>query len=135
LFLILDSDEIGDGSTEQDLWLDEQLAQAANDSGIMHIFPAWHAPPLSSGSHGNSENAYMLDRLHGLFKQAGVRFVFNGHDHDYERSYYDGIYYIVAEGGDGRPADQAPGVQPGVRLRVQLCFHGCRRRAAGSVRL
>lgn len=102
LFLVLDSDEIGDGTTEQDLWLEEQLAQAADDPGIRHIFPAWHAPPLSSGSHGNSENTYMLDRVHGLLKQAGVKFVFNGHDHSYERSYYDGIYYIVA-GGGGAP--------------------------------
>ena len=65
-------------------------------------FPAFHVPPISSGSHGNSENTHMLGRLHSLFKQAGVRFVFNGHDHDYERSLYDGIYYIVA-GGGGAP--------------------------------
>jgi 3',5'-cyclic AMP phosphodiesterase CpdA len=102
LFLVLDDAEIGDGSTEQDIWLEGQLLQAANDPGIKHIFPAWHAPPLSSGSHGNSENTNMLDLWHSRFKEAGVQFVFNGHDHNYERNYYDGIYYIVA-GGGGAP--------------------------------
>ena len=53
----------------------------------------------------------MLGRLHSLFKQAGVQLVFNGHDHDYERSQYDGIYYIVAGGGgapQGGGMDAAP---------------------------
>ena len=102
LFLVLDYDEIGDGSTKQDEWVEQQLLQAAEDPTIRHIFPSYHVPPISSGPHGNSTNTHMLGRLHGLFKQAGVKFVFNGHDHLYERSLYDGIYYIVA-GGGGAP--------------------------------
>ena len=34
-----------------------------------------------------------------LFEQYGVDVVFNGHDHHYERSYKDGVYYIVTGGG------------------------------------
>jgi hypothetical protein len=102
LFLVLDYDEIGDGSTKQDVWVEQQLLEAAQDPTIRHIFPSYHIPPLSSGPHGNSTNIHMLGRLHGLFKQAGVKFVFNGHDHLYERSLYDGVYYIVA-GGGGAP--------------------------------
>jgi 3',5'-cyclic AMP phosphodiesterase CpdA len=111
LFLVLDSDEIGDGSTQQDQWVEQQLRQAAGDPGIRHIFPGYHVPPLSSGPHGNSGNAHMLGRLHALFKQAGVQLVFNGHDHTYERSFYDGIHYIVAGGGgapQGGGMDDAP---------------------------
>ena len=102
LFLVLDYGEIGDGSTEQDVWVEQQLLDAANDPGIRHVFPSYHVPPISSGPHGNDDNPHMLGRLHDQFKQAGVKFVFNGHDHCYERSYYDGIYYIVA-GGGGAP--------------------------------
>ena len=102
LFLVLDYEEIGDGSTDQDVWVEQQLLQAAGDPEIRHIFPSYHIPPLSSGPHGNSTNSHMLGRMHSLFKQAGVKFVFNGHDHLYERSLYDGIYYIVA-GGGGAP--------------------------------
>jgi hypothetical protein len=102
LFLVLDYEEIGDGSTKQDQWVEQQLLQAADDPKIRHIFPSYHIPAVSSGPHGNSENTHMLGRLHTLFKQAGVKFVLNGHDHTYERSLYDGIYYIVA-GGGGAP--------------------------------
>lgn len=111
LFLVLDYGEIGDGSTEQDQWVEQQLLQAAEDPGIRHIFPTYHVPPISSGPHGNDENAHMLGRLHAQFKQAGVRFVFNGHDHTYERSLYDGIYYIVA-GGGGAPQSGGMDAEP-----------------------
>jgi hypothetical protein len=110
LFLVLDYEEIGDDSTGQDQWVEQQLLQAAEDPKIRHIFPSYHIPPISSGPHGNSTNTYMLSRLHPRFKQAGVKLVFNGHDHTYERSLYDGIYYIVA-GGGGAP--QAGGMDAG----------------------
>jgi len=102
LFLVLDYEEISDGSSAQDLWVVEQLERAASDPQIEHIFPSYHVPPLSSGPHGNAANVHMLGWLHQAFKEAGVKLVFNGHDHTYERSLYDGIYYIVA-GGGGAP--------------------------------
>jgi hypothetical protein len=37
-----------------------------------------------------------------VFTRYGVDLVFNGHDHDYERSVANGIVYIVA-GGGGAP--------------------------------
>jgi 3',5'-cyclic AMP phosphodiesterase CpdA len=102
LFLVLDYGEIGDGTTEQDIWVTGQLQDAVNDPEIRHIFPAYHVPPLSSGTHENGANEHLLGNLHREFVEAGVKLVFNGHDHDYERSLYDGIYYIVA-GAGGAP--------------------------------
>jgi hypothetical protein len=42
-----------------------------------------------------------------LFEQYGVDIVFNGHDHGYERSLYNDIYYIVAAGGGGSLGSQS----------------------------
>ncbi len=42
-----------------------------------------------------------------LFEQYSVDIVFNGHDHDYERSYCGGIYYFVAGGGGAPLRNQA----------------------------
>lgn len=44
----------------------------------------------------------LAEYLHPLFAKHGVEIVFNGHDHDYERSTVDGILYIVT-GGGGAP--------------------------------
>jgi acid phosphatase type 7 len=37
-----------------------------------------------------------------LFEQYGVNMVFTGHNHEYERNYANGVYYIVT-GGGGAP--------------------------------
>jgi hypothetical protein len=34
-----------------------------------------------------------------LFEMYGVDLVLNGHDHIYERSYKDGVYYLITGGG------------------------------------
>ncbi|MBW1809096.1 MAG: metallophosphoesterase [Deltaproteobacteria bacterium] len=115
LFLVLDYGEIGDGTTQQDIWVAGQLQDAKIDPEIRHIFPAYHVPPVSSGPHGNDDNEHMLGNLHQKFVEAGVKVVFNGHDHDYERSFYDGIYYVVAGAGGapqgGNMATPAPNPQ------------------------
>ncbi len=63
-------------------------------------FVFFHYPPYSSGSHG--DNPSVQSALGPLFEQYGVQIVFNGHDHDYERSLVNGVNYIVA-GGGGAP--------------------------------
>jgi len=56
-----------------------------------------HYPAYSSGVHGG--NPTVQSRLVPLFEQYGVDIVFAGHDHIYERSYKNGIYYFVTGGG------------------------------------
>lgn len=83
---------------DQRSWLESDLA-AASDSALW-IFVFFHKPPYSSGSHGSSNavrNAWC-----SLFETYGVDIVFNGHDHHYERSLVNGVYYIVT-GGGGAP--------------------------------
>ena len=44
-------------------------------------------------------NRYPVFALVSLFEAEGVDLVFSGHDHDYERSVYNGIVYVVTGGG------------------------------------
>ena len=69
-------------------------------------FVFFHYPPYSSGSHG--DNSSVQSALGPLFEQYGVQIVFNGHDHDYERSLVNGVNYIVA-GGGGAPLRSVSG--------------------------
>lgn len=80
----------------QMLWLANDLAQTRQHWKVVF----YHIPPYSSGSHGSDLPG--REALEPLFIQYGVDLVFNGHDHDYERSSANGIVYIVA-GGGGAP--------------------------------
>jgi len=60
---------------------------------------AFHHPPYSSGSHGNTT---ILRIWSLIFQLAKVDIVFNGHDHDYERIKIGSVNYIVT-GGGGAP--------------------------------
>jgi hypothetical protein len=59
-----------------------------------------HHPAYSSGYHGS--NKKMQKYLQPLFEANGVKLVFAGHDHSYERTVINGITYIVS-GGGGAP--------------------------------
>ncbi len=80
-------------------WLENDLA--STDRLWKIVF--FHIPPYSSGSHGG--NSSVRDALCPLFAQHGVDLVFNGHDHDYERSVVSDVTYIVT-GGGGAPLYQ-----------------------------
>jgi predicted phosphodiesterase len=81
------------------LWLENDLAHT--DQFWKIVF--FHTPPYSSGSHGGDSDALAARAaLEPVFMRYGVDLVFNGHDHDYERSVANGIVYIVA-GGGGAP--------------------------------
>jgi predicted phosphodiesterase len=95
-FVCLDSDVRY--SKDQLTWLEDDLARASRSA--QWIFVNFHHPPYSSGSHG-SEFATMPDWLNA-FEAYGVDVVINGHDHHYERSVNNDIWYIVA-GGGGAP--------------------------------
>lgn len=62
------------------------------------IFAVCHYPPYSScavrGSDLNVRGAFST-----LFEQYGVDIVFSGHNHGYERSWVNSVYYIVTAGG------------------------------------
>jgi 3',5'-cyclic AMP phosphodiesterase CpdA len=95
-FVVLDTtSDISQGS-EQYAWLEGDLQAASK--GFVAIVT--HYPLLSTGEHGGDSNLSQI--LMPLFEEYNVDIVFSGHDHDYERSVKNGIYYIVT-GGGGAP--------------------------------
>jgi len=98
-FVALEIDESSSYApgSEQFQWLENDLAH----TGQLWKIVFFHVPPYSSGSHGGDTNVRnALEQP--VFTRYGVDLVFNGHDHDYERSAANGIVYIVA-GGGGAP--------------------------------
>jgi len=82
-FICLDSEDITKNKKQLD-WLINDL----KNNRLTWTIVCFHHPPFTSGG-----NYYTKDRierknlLHPIFEKYKVDFVFNGHDHDYERSY------------------------------------------------
>jgi 3',5'-cyclic AMP phosphodiesterase CpdA len=101
-FIILDSNtDLVEGS-EQYEWLENELLQVADEFAAV----VFHHPLLSTGPHGDELDLGPI--LVPLFEEYDVELVLNGHDHDYERSFKDGVYYLVV-GGGGAPLYQQEG--------------------------
>ncbi|HKQ85472.1 MAG TPA: metallophosphoesterase [Candidatus Acidoferrales bacterium] len=102
-FYALDSNYM---DPDQLKWLGNDL----RDSNATWKIPFFHHPLYSSGAtHGSSVELRHL--LEPVFVETGVRVVFSGHDHIYERMKpQQGIYYFVEgsagqlRAGDLRPA-------------------------------
>ncbi len=101
--LLLDTDHSNPIEGEQTEWLARALSSRKN---VPHIFPNYHAPAWPSvrrESGGGSTR--VRENWVPLFEEAGVRVVFENHDHAYKRTFpmlgdrFDpnGIVYI----GDG----------------------------------
>jgi hypothetical protein len=84
---------------DQMAWLQEDLA--ATDKLWKFVF--YHQAIYSSGPHGyESWVEAKRQLLAPIFEQNHVDVVFNGHDHDYERTRpINGVLYIVSGGGGG----------------------------------
>ncbi len=85
--------------SEQYRWLEADLAEKRDNIGFTAVI--MHEPILSSGKHAKDEEPYRAS-LAALFEKYGVDMVFAGHDHDYERSFNNGIYYFTC-GAAGAP--------------------------------
>jgi 3',5'-cyclic AMP phosphodiesterase CpdA len=96
-FIGLDSNPRNAYRIVQNLWLFHDLRTRSEPFTIVFF----HHPLYSSGEeHGNTT---LLQKLWApIFERFHVDVVFNGHDHDYERSFVNGVTYIVT-GGGGAP--------------------------------
>lgn len=123
VFVVIDSNAgLGPGS-EQALWLAAELKAAAGETGNPLTVVFLHHPLFSSGPHGRDDNSYREDLI-PLFERYGVDVVFSGHDHLYERSFYNGIHYVVT-GGGGAPLKQKKSPNPWSEIFISK-FHFCK---------
>ncbi len=106
-FIALDVETDYAPGSPQYTWLEQQL----RDRQALWTFVFFHKPPYTSSSHKNDADLPPIrQHLSPLFERYGVDVVFNGHDHDYERTvpirdfYPDGkgVAYVVSGGGGAR---------------------------------
>lgn len=101
-FFVLDSTSLGPGQMS---WLEEQLSRSQSAWKIVYM----HHPMYTSGSYTRTA-AVLRSALEPLLIEHGVKVVFSGHEHFYERfKPQNGITYFVSGGagslrrGDIRP--------------------------------
>jgi hypothetical protein len=109
-FIMIDDEQIGEAptsaeATAQLAWVAKDLAAAVADRANHPFIVALNHRGLFSTSFHSEDSDVLAARaaLAPLFDQYKVDLVFNGHDHEYERT-----YPITA----GSPASGAPNVQP-----------------------
>jgi len=94
------------GCADQAPWIASDLAKAKADPDIDWTIVQFHHAAYSASNHGST--GYVQKHWVPLFEKHGVDLVFNGHDHNYERSVPiaggkqvqqdAGVTYVVAGG-------------------------------------
>ena len=91
-------------------WLDTQLAQSR---ASWKLVIGHHT--LRSGGSAHGDTPEMVDRVLPILRKHGVQAYINGHDHDLQHIYRDGIHYLCCGGGsEGRPVNAVNGTRFGV---------------------
>ena len=103
-FVVIDTNDStfrGGSGTQYDWFVADLDSEAATSA--TWIIVVGHHPAYSTGPHGD-EAAVLAVRsnLVPVFESKGVDLYICGHDHIYEWSYKDGVYYLVS-GGGGAP--------------------------------
>ncbi len=94
-FIILDCYSKLEPGSPQYGWLEADLKNAKKKQGFIAVI--LHDALFSSGHH--SPQPVLIRDLVPLLETHGVDIVFSGHDHHYERSYRNNIYYVITGGG------------------------------------
>jgi len=90
-------------------WLGKDLAEAKQREGVSRLFAFMHAPAYCSAPASADDQLVkdaVLECLVPLFKNLGVKMVFQGHVPIYERTKpIGGVIYVVTGGGSSRLVD------------------------------
>ncbi|MCB9487265.1 MAG: metallophosphoesterase family protein [Deltaproteobacteria bacterium] len=100
LFIMVDiSQSYADGSDQQ-AWVETQLADAQDAPGIAHVVVMSHYSSYSAANHGSdlSTKRYR-NSLSPLFEQYDITAHFGSHDHNYQRNVVNDVTYFVTGGG------------------------------------
>lgn len=120
-FIVLDSNSDCNIDSEQYLWLEDDLQNITEN--MIFVIAIFHHPPFSTGRHPEDQKG-LRQSIVPLFEQYDVDIVFTGHDHDYERSLYNNIYYIVT-GGGGAPLYDQTRTSPYSQIFIKA-YHFCK---------
>lgn len=110
------SGKLAENRTAQLAWLDRVLASSEDRFLVVLMHH-----PLYSLSRRQHETS-LRNRLEERFRRYGVRAVFAGHDHNYQRHEVDGIVHVIAGGGGAtlHPLPQRRVIHRGARQTVHL---------------
>ena len=81
----------------------------------------FHHPPYTIGNH--NPRLDLRNSIIPLFENYNVDIIFNGHDHNYQRFFVNGIYYIVTGGGGG-PLHNKTRDDPNCQKFIKI-YHYC----------
>ncbi len=95
--------EISEGYDKQKKWVEETLSEA-QDKGRPVVVAMHHPPFAASIMNVTTEINTLQDEFVPLFEKYGVKLVLNGHTHMYERSFKDGVHYVIAGPAGGARA-------------------------------
>jgi predicted MPP superfamily phosphohydrolase len=101
-FIVLDTKADTRQGSEQYVWLENNLKDARSKTDFIVVI--MHHPPFSEGRY--NDYLHLRETVVTLFEKYGVDVVFSGHDHNYQRAFHGGVYYIVTGGGGSGLYDQ-----------------------------
>jgi hypothetical protein len=103
-------------------FISSALRPLVDESRPRWRIPFAHHPPFCAGpQHGNTKE---MSALLPMFKAAGVRAMFCGHEHNFQHSRDDGIDYFVS-GGAGEIRTGAPSPDDFTKARTQSWSPSC----------
>ncbi len=105
-YTVIDSNADIEPDSEQGQWIAADLQAAGDNPDIEWKFMFMHHPPYSSSVVGIGDERQQVTRRYipAIAEEYGVAIVFTGHQHSYERSCKDGVYYIVTGNGGALPS-------------------------------
>lgn len=108
------SDLSGDQEKEMWAWIEQKMAEAQKEK--IPLILATHFPVFSSSLNRFTSFSVIKMQKHmmPLAEKYGVKLILSGHTHMYERSFKDGVNYVVAGPAGGRankPTFKNPYVQ------------------------
>jgi hypothetical protein len=86
VYLPEEASEVPDTSAQYQ-WLMNDLAAADADRSIRWKFAWWHVPPYAASPAHWAHDTTIINQGFPLLEQYGVQIVFQGHCHNYERTY------------------------------------------------
>jgi predicted phosphodiesterase len=101
---------------EQMRWLENDLTK--NQTAEFRFVIAHHPPITAVGRRQGDDNNERMKALIPILEKYNVTAIFNGHDHNYQHHFKDGVHYVVT-GGGGAPLYEVDKPVPGITLKVE----------------